>query len=101
MKKITVLAALLLLLCRCDRDRYIAIGGYAQGGTYTVKLNMKGVREEPRRIQQDIHPCYFVLRKDIEQHSCCFPCLRNKPVGSTKRCQITYCAVHSKKQGGV
>ncbi|MBR1573446.1 MAG: FAD:protein FMN transferase [Bacteroidales bacterium] len=54
MKKITVLAALLLLLCQCDRDRYIAIGGYAQGGTYTVKLNMKGVREEPRRIQQHI-----------------------------------------------
>ena len=37
------LAATLILALSCtDRDRYILIQGYAQGGTYSVKMNLKG-----------------------------------------------------------
>lgn len=40
-----------LLCLSCSRDRYIAVGGYAQGGTYTVKMNLKGVKTPPAVIQ--------------------------------------------------
>ena len=36
-------AALLLTLASCDRDRYVAFSGYAQGGVYTVKMNLREV----------------------------------------------------------
>ena len=35
--------ACVLLSCSGGQDRYVQISGYAQGGTYTVKINMKGV----------------------------------------------------------
>ena len=54
MKRITAIFAALLLLWGCSSDRYIAIRGYAQGGTYTVKLNLRGVKEKPARIKQAI-----------------------------------------------
>ena len=37
-----VLAAL-VTLCSCSRDRYVELTGYAQGGIYSVKLNLRGV----------------------------------------------------------
>ena len=43
-----------LLFISCSRDRYIAFNGYAQGGTYTVKMNMKGVSAEPSAIQMAV-----------------------------------------------
>lgn len=53
----TILATCLCLLvstaCQ-ERDRYIAVTGYAQGGTYTVKMNLKGVRVAPDAIKSDI-----------------------------------------------
>ena len=33
---------------------YIAVTGYAQGGTYTVKMNLKGVSERPEIIRERI-----------------------------------------------
>lgn len=39
--------------CR-PADRYIAVTGYAQGGTYTVKMNLKGVQERPEIIRNRI-----------------------------------------------
>ena len=41
-----ILALFLLLLCAgcTERDRYVRIQGYAQGGTYSVTLNLRGVR---------------------------------------------------------
>ena len=43
---------LLFLLSSCrSLDRYVSLGGYAQGGTYTVKLNLKGVRTRPQELQ--------------------------------------------------
>ena len=43
-----------LLLISCSRDRYIALSGYAQGGTYTVKMNLKGVSVNPNAIQMAV-----------------------------------------------
>ena len=39
--------------CR-PADRYIAVTGYAQGGTYMVKMNLKGVQERPEIIRNHI-----------------------------------------------
>ena len=43
-----------LFLISCSRDRYIALSGYAQGGTYTVKMNLKGVSKSPSSIQMAV-----------------------------------------------
>lgn len=47
----------LLVFCAVScrpSDRYYAISGYAQGGTYTVKMNLKGVRESHEAIRDHI-----------------------------------------------
>ena len=53
----TALTAVMTLACT-PRDKYIAITGYAQGGTYTVKLNLKGkdgmVTPSPEEIRDSI-----------------------------------------------
>lgn len=52
-----ILAACLLFSCE-GKDSYISISGYAQGGTYMVKLNLKGVegrlKEKPENIKTAI-----------------------------------------------
>ena len=48
MKKLLFISALLLLVlvsCGEQKGEYVQISGYAQGGSYTVKMNMKGVGE--------------------------------------------------------
>ncbi len=48
-------AVILCGLWSCSQDSgYIAISGYAQGGTYTVKLNMEGVGTRPEQIKTAI-----------------------------------------------
>lgn len=63
MRKLSLALLLILCLCGCQRDRYIAIRGYAQGGTYTVKLNLSGVREKPAVIRERIDS----LLQDLDQ----------------------------------
>lgn len=44
-----------LLLASCTRqDRYITVTGFAQGGTYSVKMNLKGVSVPPEEIRDSI-----------------------------------------------
>ena len=46
---------LLLTLFSCESpDRYITFSGYAQGGTYTVKCNMKDVRVRPEEVRDSV-----------------------------------------------
>ena len=53
--KAAAAAALLLALCACSgRGRYIAVTGYAQGGTYSVKLNTEGVHVPRAQIASAI-----------------------------------------------
>lgn len=55
MKKYILPLALLIVLGACTpRGRYIQIQGYAQGGTYTVKLNMKGVNVPPEEVRDSV-----------------------------------------------
>ena len=55
MKK-TVLAILaVLLFSACvERDRFIQVTGYAQGGTYSVKVNLKGVSVSPEEVRDSV-----------------------------------------------
>ncbi len=52
-----ILASAIIAGCG-PRDRYISFSGYAQGGTYTVKINMNGhdgmVRESPAQIKEKV-----------------------------------------------
>lgn len=54
-----VMSLLLLMLASCGpKDRYIVITGFAQGGTYTVKLNLDGnsgrIKVPPAEIKDSI-----------------------------------------------
>ena len=40
----------LLLACACTGGKYETFSGYAQGGTYRVKVNMQGVKVSPETI---------------------------------------------------
>ena len=55
MKKLTLCTLILLLLSACtERDRYIQITGHAQGGVYTVKVNLKGVSVAPETVRDSV-----------------------------------------------
>ena len=51
---ISVLTLSISLPGCAGRQKYILISGYAQGGTYSVKVGMDGVRETPRDIKDSI-----------------------------------------------
>ncbi len=52
-----LLAVVMLVSC-APRDKYIVITGFAQGGTYTVKLNLNGrdgmVKADPKEVSDSI-----------------------------------------------
>ncbi len=55
MKKLLFLCCLSLVLgCARQGDRYVQITGYAQGGTYSVKLNIKDVQVPVETIRDSV-----------------------------------------------
>ena len=57
--RITFLITICTISTSCGpRDRYVTISGYAQGGTYAVKLNMNGqngmIRPRPEEIKDSV-----------------------------------------------
>ncbi len=52
--KNSIAALVLLLLVSCTADRYVAFSGYAQGGVYTVKMNLRGVSCPQERIREHV-----------------------------------------------
>ena len=55
MKKMLLLMAVLLIVaCTGHSDQYVQITGYAQGGNYTVKLNMKGINVPTETVRDSI-----------------------------------------------
>lgn len=42
------------LAISCNKDRYVEFSGFAQGGRYCVKANLKGVRTRPDKIAAQI-----------------------------------------------
>ncbi len=54
MRKFPILCALFLLFSCSGTDRYIQVSGQAQGGAYTVKLNMKEVAVPAETVRDSI-----------------------------------------------
>ena len=55
MKKIIFVVLTVRALSACGgRDRFIQVSGYAQGGVYTVKVNLKGVRITPEEVRDSV-----------------------------------------------
>lgn len=50
------------LLCACSSDRYVSFSGYAQGGVWTVKANLKGANCPREEIASHIE----ALLEDID-----------------------------------
>ena len=53
-KTVLALLAMLLFSACAERDRYIQVTGYAQGGTYSVKVNLKGVPVSPEEVRDSV-----------------------------------------------
>ena len=53
-KLLPVLLLLALMACAPSQGRYVQISGFAQGGTYTVKLNLQGVGEKVETIRDSV-----------------------------------------------
>jgi thiamine biosynthesis lipoprotein len=55
------------------KDRYVTITGYAQGGTYTVKLNLNGhdgpVSAEPEEIRDSIDSILSRIDKSLSGYN--------------------------------
>jgi len=59
--KLTIFILVSILVTSCVRDGYVAISGYAQGGTYTVKVNMDGVKKSPEALKHGIDSILNVI----------------------------------------
>lgn len=71
MKKICLAAVILLtgLLQSCNNNKYIAITGYAQGGTYSVKFNTEGVSEKQDVIRQTIDSLLVLIDNTLSGYN--------------------------------
>ena len=54
MKKFLLFAVVIFLASCSGNPRYVAVTGYAQGGTYSVKINMKGVSASSEELREGI-----------------------------------------------
>lgn len=55
MKRIALLICLLPLLFSCrEKDRYVTLQGYAQGGVYQVKVNLRGTGKSRVEVQRAV-----------------------------------------------
>ncbi|MBO6027888.1 MAG: FAD:protein FMN transferase [Bacteroidales bacterium] len=55
MKKTVIALLFTLILSACGpKDRFIQVSGHAQGGVYTVKVNLKGVTVPPEEIRDSV-----------------------------------------------
>ena len=70
----TLLLPALILLHSCSpSDEYIVISGFAQGGTYTVKLNLNGregrVKPAPEEIRDSIDAILLRIDKSLSGYN--------------------------------
>ncbi len=66
---LSVLLAVLLVACSGPEGRYVQINGYAQGGTYTVKLNMKGVNTPVEAIRDSIDALFVQIDTNLSGYN--------------------------------
>lgn len=74
MKASALFLAVILLASACTRqDRYIAITGYAQGGTYSVKLNLRGadgmIAACPEEIKEGIDSVLEAVNNSVSGYN--------------------------------
>lgn len=71
MKKIYTAFLILtaLLLQSCDNSRYIMLSGYAQGGTYSVKISMNGVTEDDSVIQATVDSLLVLIDNTLSGYN--------------------------------
>ena len=70
MKRVLIFFLVSMALLACNpAKRYIRIDGYAQGGTYCVKLNMEGVSVPADEIRDSVEATESItqLRKQIDE----------------------------------
>ena len=65
--KIAILAV--LMLSCTPQDRYITITGYAQGGTYAVKLNLNGVNVRPEAIRDSVDSLLSAIDNSVSGYN--------------------------------
>lgn len=65
--KIAILAV--LMLSCTPRDRYITITGYAQGGTYAVKMNLNGVNVRPEAIRDSVDSLLSAIDNSVSGYN--------------------------------
>jgi len=70
MKRKLPLILLLVISVSCiQHDHYVVFSGYAQGGVYTVKANLAGVREKPESIQTHIDSLLLLIDNTISGYN--------------------------------
>lgn len=65
-----VVAVVMFSAMSCaPRDRYVTVTGFAQGGTYAVKFNLKGVRQSPETIKDSIDAILTAVDKSLSGYN--------------------------------
>ncbi len=57
------------LFCSCNQNRYIVLSGYAQGGTYSVKMSMEGVSEKQPVIQAKVDSLLLLIDNSLSGYN--------------------------------
>ena len=63
------LVSALSLSVSCGRTDYVSITGYAQGGSYLVKLNMRGVSAKPESLKHGIDSILNVIDRSVSGYN--------------------------------
>lgn len=69
-RKISLAAIVVSVLASCQHKAgYISISGYAQGGTYTVKINMDGVCASPEEIRDGVDGLLTAIDRSLSGYN--------------------------------
>lgn len=71
---VSAVAGTALFISSCtDSDRYVAVTGFAQGGTYSVKFNLRGpdgmVRVRPEKIKEGIDSVLLAVDNSLSGYN--------------------------------
>ena len=68
-KTLVFLLSVTMLLDCVERDRYIRVTGYAQGGTYSVTCNLSGVNVPPGEIHDSIESILHLIDSTLSGYN--------------------------------
>ena len=64
-----ILSTISLLTACTSADRYVTLSGYAQGGTYAVKINMKGVSVPVKEVRDSVDALLKCIDKSLSGYN--------------------------------